>query len=119
MKERWEERANKSHRIEWTITRDKETKTAKAVFYVLHPMYHAHPWTACSAMSTPEGKEISTYAFRMEPSQAAAQMRALKMASDWLQGKRLAGKKIIAEPVPDQREEDIASFVQGLTDEDE
>ena len=94
MKERWQARTTKSHRIEWTVTRDKETKTAKAVFYVLHPEYHAHPWTACSAMITPDVKEISTYAYRMEPLHAEVQMRALKMASDWLTGKRLAGKKI-------------------------
>lgn len=97
MKERWEERPNKSHRIEWTITRDKETKTSKAVFYILEPEYHSHPWTACAAVITPEGKEISTYACRMEPEHIEAQMKALKMAADWLRGKRLAGKKIPAE----------------------
>lgn len=97
MKERWEARASKSNRIEWTVTREKETKTAKAVFYILEPLYHAHPWTACSAMNTPDVKEISTYAYRLEPEHVEAQMKALKMARDWLTGKRLAGKKIPAE----------------------
>lgn len=94
MKERWESRPAKSHRIEWTITRDKETKTAKAVFYILHPEYHAHPWTACSAMIAPDVKEISTYAFRLDSAQAEVQIKALKMAIGWLSGKRPAGKKI-------------------------
>ena len=98
MKERWQARANKSHRIEWTITREKETKTAKAVFYVLEPLYHAHPWTACAAMITPDGKEISTYAYRLEPAHVEVQTKALKMAANWLTGKRLAGKKIPADP---------------------
>lgn len=93
MKERWEARANKNNRIEWTVSKDDRTK--KAVFYVISPEYHAHPWTACAAMITPDEKLISTYAFMMDAEQADAQLKALKMARDWITGKRLAGRKIV------------------------
>ena len=94
MKDRWES-VTKTSRIEWTITRDKETKTAKAVWYVIEPQYHSHTWTACAAVIEPGADEISTYGYRLEPIHAQALTRALKMATDWITGRRPRGKKIV------------------------
>ena len=90
-KERWYSET-KSNRIEWTITREKEL--AKAVFDIIKPEYHAHPWTACAVTMTPEKTEISSYAYAMDQPQLAARQKALWLATDFAKGKKPAGKKI-------------------------
>lgn len=92
-KERWYSET-KSSRIEWTITRD--TELTKAVFYIIKPDYHAHPWTACAVMMTPEKTEISSYAYAMDQPQLDTLQKALRLASDFARGRKpAAGKKIV------------------------
>ena len=86
----------KTERIEWTITRDKERNESKAVFYILEPQYHAHPWTACGAIRTPSGSLVNTYGHQLEAAQAETMAKAMKMAAKWLSGRRLPGKRIPA-----------------------
>ena len=82
-------------RIEWVITRDKEENTAKAVFYIIEPEYHAHPWTACTAMQSPYGEKITVYSQdEYEPLHAEALSKALMFAVRWAEGKKIKGKKI-------------------------
>jgi len=84
-------------RIEWTVTTDKQEDTRKAVFYVLEPDYHAHPWTACTVDCTPYGEKITVYAqTEYEPMHADALSKALTLAVRWAEGKKLKGKKIAA-----------------------
>ena len=90
-KERWYSET-KTSRIEWTITREKEL--AKAVFYIIKPDYHAHPWTACAVMMTPERTEFSSYAYAMDQPQLDALQKCLRLAADFARGKKPAGKKI-------------------------
>jgi hypothetical protein len=91
----------KTERIEWTITRDKERNESKAVFYILEPQYHAHPWTACGAIKTRDGSLINTYGHQLEAEQAVVMAKAMNLAAKWLKGKPLRGKKIPAGAVED------------------
>lgn len=88
------EHVTRTSRIEWTITGEKPAR--KAVWHILEPQYHGHIWTACSAVSTPEEKEITTYGFRLDPAQGEALLTALNMAVRWTRGRPLKGKKIPA-----------------------
>ena len=88
------EHTTKSERIEWTVTKDKEKRETKAVWYVLKPEYHANPWTACAAIVTPQAEVINTYAFAMDREQTSAMQTALNMAVRFAGGKRLKGRKI-------------------------
>lgn len=84
-------------RIEWTITKDKQENTAKAVFYILEPDYHAHPWTACTVDQTPHGEKITIYPQdEYEPSHIDALSKALHLAVRWAEGKKIKAKKIAA-----------------------
>lgn len=86
----------KFSRIEWTVTTDRQENTRKAVFYILEPDFHAHPWTAVTAEQTSYGEKITIYPQEYEPIHAEALSKALQLAVKWAEGKKLKGKKIAA-----------------------
>lgn len=90
------EHITKTAHIQWTVTHDKERSVKKASFYVLSPQYHAHPWLACTAVTVPSGHSIGIFSHQLDSSQTEVLARVLSMAAKWLNGKRLAGKRIDA-----------------------
>ena len=90
------EHITKTAHIQWTVMQDKAKDERKATFYVLSPQYHSHPWTACTALIAPSGRLINIFGHQLESDQTAALARVLSMAAKWLNGKRLAGKRIDA-----------------------
>ena len=87
------EHVTKSTRIQWVVSPvgDEEPEfSKKAVFYVLEPMYHSHPWVACTAFV---GDMVSLRTYEqteLEPAQIKALNKAKHMAFLWTEQKRIS-----------------------------
>jgi hypothetical protein len=92
------EHITKTAHIQWTVMHDKEKDESKATFYVLDPAYNAHPWMACSAVTSPAGRVISIFSHQLDRPQTDVLARALGMAAKWVNGRPLPGTLIALEP---------------------